>query len=244
MPLLGRLLTFILLVLSVLQGCSKSNDCPSVSEDQKDSFMPAAREFPIEVTADDQFDDLERISIAAAVSEWNELGQKLVHTDLFTVRFGSFSESLRSLDPHSCISELGNAKSLMLIRETSDDHWKEVGFAVNSPASTVRCYEDGQLKRQIMYLNPRLVQDGLLDQAFAHEFGHALGLDHSCRTSGGTASFVGCDSLKDPSYRAAVMYPWLKYTQKILIQAPDSPHVADVLGKNDEDRASCVLSSP
>src|SRR5690242_14894 len=80
-------------LMGIVSGCSKSHsnlskDC-GVSEDQKSSFTRRVDAVPIQMTADDQFTDLERDSILATTREWNRSARSLIGSDLFIVRFGS-----------------------------------------------------------------------------------------------------------------------------------------------------------
>lgn len=238
------------IVASILFSSCGDNkrDCPSVSADQKASFMPGVSGFPIQVSADDQFVEAERNSIMAAVREWNQKGQKFIGSDYFSVQFKSLPDSLRQLNPHDCGSELGGEQDFAMVRELNQSHWSAIGFEQNTPGATIRCYDGDNVSRQIIYMNPTLMRSNQLDQAFSHELGHSLGLDHSCKSGSGSSDFIGCSSVSNtPShpYFLAVMYPVLKNTMVNMMTNVQSAanRVAAVINSNDETRAQCVTSS-
>jgi hypothetical protein len=274
-----RVLALSLALLGVflgVLGCSKSEnlskDC-AVSADQRGSFMARVPGFPIQVTADDQFErePKERDSILATVNEWNNAGHSYGVGDIFKVRFGAISTNLRTLDPHQCESVLGGSQEFYIIREQNQEHWKKIGFIENTPGATIRCYngnggEGDELKRQIIYMNPSLLAPGQFDEAFAHELGHSLGLDHSCFSSvvdiktkkvsenKDPTHFLDCNALMTkPShpYYQAVMFPMLKNTVSLssyyrrLMSSRDSSEarVSSVLQDNDKTRGQCVVGA-
>ncbi len=72
-----------------------------------------------------------------------------------------------------------------------------------------------------------------LASIFLHEFGHLLGLDHSCKNTGATANFVSCSSA-DESYYNAVMYP------AVFFDASQNGQVKNALMANDQGRGNCL----
>ncbi|MFL5812454.1 MAG: M12 family metallo-peptidase [Bdellovibrionia bacterium] len=251
-----RALSFALTLFGVL-SCAKhenlSKNC-AISADQKGSIMGRVAEFPVQVTADDQFNSQERESISATIREWNEAGKSFGVEQVFQLRFGAIPSGFRSMDPHQCSSDLGGEHDFYVVREQNQSHWTSIGFVDTTPGATIRCYgsSENDLQRQIIYMNPSLLNAGQFDQAFSHEFGHALGLDHSCNMKDGDASYVACKALKggtDHPYFQAVMYPILKNTASMSISSriwrasvsSIQERISSVLQTNDKVRGECVI---
>jgi hypothetical protein len=239
--------------MSCAQSENLSKNC-ALSADQKGSILGRVAEFPVQVTADDQFNSQERESISATISEWNQAGKSFGVDQVFQLRFGSIPTDFRTMDPHQCSSNLGGDHDFYVVREQNQSHWASIGFVETTPGATIRCYESSEknMKRQIIYMNPSLLNAGQFDQAFSHEFGHSLGLDHSCNSKDGDASYIACKSLKGGTnhpYFQAVMYPMLKNTATLSVTSriwraslnAIEERVSSVLQSNDKIRGECVI---
>lgn len=75
-----------------------------------------------------------------------------------------------------------------------------------------------------------------LTSIFVHEFGHLVGLDHSCDSTGRTG-FPICSATELPSsYISAVMYP------VVLFDTTGVGEVRQDLNENDEGRGNCLYA--
>jgi hypothetical protein len=252
-----RVIAALALTFFGVMGCAQhenlSKNCV-LSADQKGSIMSRVPEFPIQVTADDQFTPQERESISATIREWNDTAKGFGVDQVFSLRFGSIPTRMRSMDPHQCASDLGGDHDFYVVREQNQAHWSSIGFVDTTPGATIRCYDSNNddLERQIIFMNPSLLTSSQFDQAFSHEFGHSLGLDHSCNTKDGDANYIACRALKGGNthpYFQAVMYPMLKNsssessTSRTLLKGLSSieDRVSSVLQDNDKSRGECVI---
>lgn len=241
--------------------------CPHIEipNDQMGSFMARVEEFPVTVLADSRFTAEERQGIDHAIQHWNDVGQYLSKHNLFNLNYGDIPASIRKTNPTDCQQNFGGNRELFLVREVSESHWGTLGLTRNVPGATFRCERGAELIQQVILIFPEIVRSEQLSSVFVHEFGHAIGLDHSCLSdNAGRTDFRSCSGLDSSHpYRQAVMYPWLHLMpakmkasgiQGIfgmpmlpgftgISDTPEIPEVKDTLRSNDYLRAQCVLSS-
>jgi predicted Zn-dependent protease len=240
---LGRLL-FVIALIS-LSACENSNNtdtqisCPSINANQSGSFMAKVSAFPVSVQADSTFTADQQNTLQAAVQAWNDFGQSVMGSDIFQLSVVDIDDATRSLDPHVCTENYGDAGHLVLIREADAGHWRQLIGATSQqvPGVTIRCSSSGIVTEQMTVINTDLSQSSSLGQIFTHELGHALGLDHSCNgavDAKSTASYISCSDVaaNDP-YREAVMFPWIQSMNDSM----------PLLRDNDKARASCMMES-
>jgi hypothetical protein len=230
------------LVLVVVSGCAKQSgddpqvNCPSVNQDQTGSFMAKVTGLPLTISADATFNADEQAALQQAMQAWNEFGQSIIGSDIFELNTADFDASTRALDPHVCSQNYGDAGHVVLIRESSQAHWSQIGLSVNVPGATIRCSSNGVVTEQMTVINTALAQASTLPQIFTHELGHAIGLDHSCNGASdtSTADFISCAGVaQDDPYHQAVMFPWIQP------QYDASP----LLRQNDQLRGACMIQS-
>jgi hypothetical protein len=244
---------FVLALTGLLAGCEGSdssswwqssvNQC-SVSPDQKGSFMAPPKNSQVTLVVDNLIanDPVHgadyMAAIQAAAKRWNDFGQQQKGADFFTVGTGDLPDDLRTQKFSDCsLNDVGDENHFYLMLETDMNHWKTSGFSSNIPGGTVRCYVNGALTKQVIMVNPSLIQPSQFMSVVIHEMGHSLGLDHSCTMGAGSDSYVGCSAITDVHhpYYLAVMYP-------MLVSDPTLSNgfaIKEDLQANDTDRASC-----
>jgi hypothetical protein len=212
-----------------------------VEQDQRGTFMAKVEGFPLLVRADSSFAGLERMAIEQAVSEWNNFGRTLVGQNLFVLEYAQPSETFHRADPRDCSTEgWGNAGTFSIVRETSTRRWRELTFTDAIPAATMRCYASGRVEHQVVMAYMKVVDPAQFGSIIIHELGHALGLDHSCTSEGGSEKFRACAGLPETHlYRQAVMYPTLRSRRSPF----ENPEIKSGLGANDTLRTSCLYGT-
>lgn len=236
-----------------VSGClgmdSASLRCPDIQipSDQKGSFMAIVEAYPLSVIADSRFSSQHRQSIADAIQAWNQFGQKILKHNLFNLTFSEIPQMIEGMNAGDCRQSYGGSGELYLVRETSQEHWQELGLTKSVPGATFRCERGGQLVQQVIFVFPEAIQAPQFSSVVLHELGHSIGLDHSCLSGNASQEdFRSCVGLElSHPYRQAVMYPWLHVSSNKanFLGVLDIPEIKNSLRNNDQLRAECVLSS-
>lgn len=217
----------------------------AVPDDQRDSFTFREERFPFTLRVDPDFTQEQVERIREAAEEWNQHSQRVSGVRFFVqVQVEPVPYLLRTVNPRNCAEWSGENNSFFILRERASDRWQRLGTDIpsNVQGLTIQCAQvGGELIRQMVLINTRIVDPSQFKSVVLHELGHALGLDHSCsgRDRSGSAqghrSCVGLD--REHPYRQAVMYPSLNGRIQGI-----APELKEDLRVNDQLRASCVLN--
>lgn len=228
-----------------------SYECMALNEDQKGSLMvPADTNSVIQVQLDSRLSEENQRKIQSAASEWNRLSRTLRQQELFVLVTGVVDEDQYPKTASDCSYEGGGDDRFWIIQENDPRHWSGLGFSRDNPAGTIRCHYSENLERQVIYLNTEIAKPDQLQSIMLHEFGHSLGMDHSCQNGAGTSDYIGCDQVKaGHPYRDAVLFPVLRQMTHPYGASPVGPshgrrstlEVKEALQANDQSRARCLL---
>jgi len=248
-----RLSIFLLGTALLLSGCgldalledgSLRCACPSLNADQWDSCMAPVGSQAVKISVDSSFSTSEAAVISNSVTTWNTSGKASSKRKFFSTQSVSIPSGIRSADPHECADAIGDDTEFYLVREDDASEWSALGFAASGeassliPGATVRCTFGAKLQRQIVYINPSLVDSSQLESVIMHELGHTIGLDHSCSGGAGTENFIGCSKVSsDHAYAQALMFPTLSRGS-----GTKAAETKNSLRTNDFDRTSCLYN--
>lgn len=246
-----RLRQFLLIPLLFVLSCGQSESASDTSvacdvpSDQTSSFRGkwAITPLPLAVVIS-EFDSDQRIAIANAMNTWNAFASS--SRGLIPLLTSSVEpiQEVSGTDPSDFASvcsspQLQGGSYSAQIFLIADSSWTSRSASIvalttlcpeSGTASAKRGLRGGQIEVNVrdFFAAGKLQPD--MESVILHEFGHLLGLDHSCST-GASALPLCADAPND--YLNAVMYPQIRFIGSNSIQRRE-------LNSNDRTRMGCL----
>jgi len=225
-------------------GGSFETQC-TVQDDQKDTLVGRWQEAPIPITvASGVWSAGEITSIRRAIDSWNSFSQSVHKFQFMDPGNGSSIASSSSGKPGSlCSSSIvgssGFTGSVNIFKNTTWPFANSENVVALTSFCRINDSPFARIYTAIMDVNFEFFfRAGLknpdLESTMLHEFGHLLGLGHSCESSPTLAGIPNCSAAGLPAeYISAVMFPAVKFSGNNAV-----PRRA--LQRNDQGRANCL----
>lgn len=224
--------------------------CPGVPQDQADGFLGRWSAGPVRVSIyQGAFTATEEAEIIQALKAWNAHYTAVKGGPFFDYGSDSAPYKTQALPPSNFCSTsmVGNDGKLygsVAIYKSTTGGINSGLFTANPSAMaiTTTCTTDGQPYPKpfsnamisinfINFFNPQKMPD--MQSILAHEFGHLVGLDHSCGPGNGSAQYIGCNSPLPDAYKSALMYPIFNFVGAV-------GELRRNLRENDQIRSNCL----